>query len=145
MRKISIIYGTTTGNTRRAAEIIKDLLKEDEVTIVNSSDVKDTDITDADLIILGSATYGYGELQDEFMEFYDSKMTRSLFKGKTVAVYSCGNITNHRETFALAGDTIKEQALEIGANVIGNLLKVDGLPKNNMEDITDFVESLKTL
>lgn len=142
MKKVSIIYASTTGNTRRTAEAIKNNLNNYEVEIISAPNATKEDIENSDLIILGSATYGSGELDSDFDNFYETKMSEELFKGKDIAVFACGNIINHGATFAMAADTLTKKAKEIKANIITGSLKLDGQPKNRGAEIKEFANKL---
>ena len=60
-QSIKVIYGSTTGNTQRAAEAIAAGLGG---TAVSAADAVPDDFK-ADLLILGSSTWGCGELQEQ--------------------------------------------------------------------------------
>lgn len=141
MKKVSIIYGSTTGNTERVAEIIKDNLAECEVSVTNVCNAKDEMIKLADIVLFGASTWGYGDIQDDFLEYYDS-MTSELLSGKNVAVFGCGDSESYSDVFCNAVDLITEKALECGAKVIGEGLKVDGEVDDNVSQIEAFSKSL---
>ena len=71
MKKIGIFYGSTTGTTESVAEQIASHLG------VGSSEVYNVGNTDAkvaeeyELLILGSSTWGSGELQDDWYDFLE--------------------------------------------------------------------------
>ncbi|MBM7616411.1 flavodoxin [Alkaliphilus hydrothermalis] len=141
MKKVSIIYGSTTGNTERVAEMIKDNMAECDVTVANVCNVKDDMITSADLVLFGSSTWGYGEIQDDFLGFYES-MNSGLLSGKEVAVFGCGDNDGFPDVFCEAVNLITEKASECGAKVIGEGLKVDGDVDDNIAAIEAFAKSL---
>ena len=68
-QSIKVIYGSTTGNTQRAAEAIAAGLGG---TAVSAADAVPDDFK-ADLLILGSSTWGCGELQDDWQSCQDAK------------------------------------------------------------------------
>jgi len=141
MKKVSIIFGSTTGNTERVAEIIKDNMAECEVTVTNVCNAKDEMITTADIVLFGSSTWGYGELQDDFIEYYES-MSSELLSGKNVAVFGCGDSESFPDVFCEAVNLIMEKATECGANVKGEGLKVDGDVDDHISAIEAFAKSL---
>ena len=79
MKKIGIFYGSTTGTTESVAEQIASHLG------VGSSEVYNVGNTDAkvaeeyELLILGSSTWGSGELQDDWYDFLEFILTDKLF------------------------------------------------------------------
>ena len=78
MKKIGIFYGSTTGTTEAVAEQIASHLG------VGSSEVYNVGNTDAkvaeeyELLILGSSTWGSGELQDDWYDFLEQLAGKNL-------------------------------------------------------------------
>jgi len=138
---ISIIYGSTTGNTERVADMIKGQLTDHDVNIVNVADVKDDDYNDAELVLLGSSTWGYGELQDDFAIHYDT-LSNVQLAGKNVAVFGCGDEDGFADVFCEAVTLISEKAEECGATIVAEGLKVNGNPDDNTDAIIAFAQSL---
>jgi len=62
MSKISVIFGSTTGNTEAAAQQIAAALGG---SAVNVNDATADDFA-ADLVVLGTSTWGVGDLQDDW-------------------------------------------------------------------------------
>lgn len=141
MKKISIIFGSTTGSTEQVADLIKGQLSEADVTVVNVTDAKDEHVKEADLVLFGSSTWGYGELQDDFQGYYDA-MNADLLNGKKVAVFGCGDSIGFGDVFCEAVNLITDKATECGAQVVADGLKVDGDVDSNIDAITTFVQSL---
>ena len=56
MTKIGLFYGTTTGKTESAAEIIRDEFGGDIVTLHDIGDATDSDFADYEYLIIGSPT-----------------------------------------------------------------------------------------
>jgi len=139
--KVSIIYGSTTGNTERVASLIQDQLTDHDVNLVNVSDVKDADYTDADLVLLGSSTWGYGELQDDFAVHFDT-MSDTQLGGKKVAVFGCGDSVGFGDVFCEAVNMITEKAESCGASIVHEGLKVDGDVDDNIDNISAFAKAL---
>ena len=142
MKKVTIIYGSTTGNTETAANMVKDNLSDAEVVI---SDVKDATaqmVEDADLVVYGSSTWGYGDLQDDFQEYYDKEMSNDLLSGKNVAIFGCGDEESFEDVFCEATEQIKSKVEECGGNVVNDILKINGEPSDNESEIAAFAKSL---
>ena len=92
MKKATIIFGSTTGNTETVADMIAENMADYEVKIVYVTDAKDdSSVQEADLVLYGCSTMGLGELQEDFIPYYESRMTSTLLKGKDVAVSGGGN------------------------------------------------------
>lgn len=143
MKNITIVYGSTTGSTQTVAEWIETALvsKGAAVTVheVSSTDV--SAVKDADLILLGSSTWGEGDIQDDFLGFYES-MDKASFADKSVAVFGCGDSDMFPHVFCQAVTLIEQKAAECGARVVKDGLKVDGIVSDHEQSIRVWAESL---
>lgn len=81
MSTIKVIYGSTTGNTKRAAELIANKIGGECINIINAGN----DDFNADLVILGTSTWGIGELQDDWEDGIN-KLTAEALKDKKTAL-----------------------------------------------------------
>ena len=140
MKKISIVYGSSTGNTEAVAEIIKNNI-EGDATVYDVTNVTDEVVKEADLVLFGSSTWGYGELQDDFAPYYD-KLSSNLLSGKDVAIFGCGDKVSFADVFCEATEIIKTKVEECGAKVIIDLLKIDGDPSDSEDEIKAFAKAL---
>lgn len=140
MKNTIIVYGSTTGNTEKLAHLIKDQL-DYPTTVVNVTDVKLSDIKQADLVLFGSSTWGYGDLQDDFEAFID-KIDADLVGGKDVAVFGCGDEDGFADVFCNAVDTITDKVLEAGANLVTDSLKISDDPEDSLDEIIVFSAEL---
>jgi len=138
--KIYIIYASNTGNTETLAQMIKEHLSV-PATVVSVTDVNLDDMSNSDLVLFGSSTWGYGNLQDDFEEFIE-QMTPGRLAGKNVAVFGCGDQDNFEDMFCHATDIIREKALECGANIVAENLRINGQPEDYEDLVIDFVSSL---
>ena len=112
--KMGIIYGSTTGNTRQAAEKIGAIFSQAEVLSV--ADVNSFE--DYDVMILGSSTWGLGDLQDEW-DSAIGKLEASSLIGKKVALFGLGDQLGYPDTFVDAIGKLGHAAQVAGANLIG--------------------------
>lgn len=125
MPRALVVYGSTTGSTEMLASYIADTMKEQGID-VRIGDVVDTDVEDLfnyDMILLGSSTWGEGELQDDFISFYEDLEGMSL-RGKRAAVFGVGD--SSYGNFCQAVDILEKKLRACGAEVITPSLKVDG-------------------
>ena len=100
MKKATIIFGSTTGNTEIVADKIAENLAGYETQVVYVTDAKDDALVQgADLVIYGCSTMGLGELQEDFLPYYENRMTAALLKGKDVAVFGLGDKENYEDYF----------------------------------------------
>jgi flavodoxin I len=128
MANVGIFFGTDTGNTRRIAKTIADTLTPDvsakPVNIRNSSV---EDLLKFDTLILGSPTYGEGQLPglasgtstESWAEFLP-KLAGNDFSGKKVAIYGLGNQKGYPGEFVDAMFYLYEQFKQCGATMIGS-------------------------
>lgn len=116
--KIGIFYGSTNGNTANAAEIIEQELSsagQVELKDIAQSDV--SEMNDYDVIILGSSTWGIGELQDDWIGKED--LSGVNLSGKKVAVFGTGDQAAFTDSFVNAIGTLADAAEKAGATLIG--------------------------
>lgn len=117
---IGIFYGSSTGNTGALAKKIASKLG------VASSDVYDVATADAekasayDCLLLGSSTWGLGELQDDWYGFID-KIKKLGLAGKKVGLFGCGDSASYPDTFCDALGLIKEELSGSGCTFIGEM------------------------
>ena len=85
-----IFYGSTTGSTEAVAQDIARLLGVAESDLHNVADTSADEADKYDLLLLGSPTWGCGELQDDWYSFLEDLKKRDL-RGKQVALFGCGD------------------------------------------------------
>ena len=66
MTKVGIFYGSSRGNTENVAKNIFNALGSDNADIYNIRDVRKEDLEKYDYIILGTSTWGNGDLQKDW-------------------------------------------------------------------------------
>jgi flavodoxin I len=134
MKKTVIIYGSTTGNAASAAQTIADKLG-NGATVKEAGAASKSDLTDFDNIILGSSTWGDGELQDDWFGFLPTIKEVGL-SGKTVAVFGVGDQFSYSDTYVNAMGELYDAATAAGANVIGST-STDGYSFNESTAVRD--------
>lgn len=118
MANVTIIYGSTSGNTQSAAESIASALSAHTVTTLEVSEASQSDFEGAEVLVLGSSTWGLGDLQDDWETAIDTLKSANL-SGKKVALFGCGDADSYCDTFVDAVGILYEAAVEAGATVIG--------------------------
>ncbi len=114
MKKTAVFYGSTTGNTEGIAKDIAEKLG------AEAFDVSETDASkmeEYDNLILGTSTWGAGDLQDDWESFIDDMGNVNL-EGKTVALFGLGDGMSYSDTFVDGMGTIY-QAIADKCNVVG--------------------------
>lgn len=115
---MGIFYGSTMGTTGELAARIAEKLD------VPSSDVHDVGDTpvgkvkDYDCLVLGSSTWGDGELQDDWYDFIE-KLKKEDLHGKKVALFGCGDCESYPDTFCDAIGIIHDELAATGCEFIG--------------------------
>ncbi len=159
---IAVVYGSSTGNTQSAAELIAEKIGDAEV--LDIADTSPDDLNGYDKLILGSSTWGEGEFQDDWEDFDWDDVN---LEGKTVALFGMGDQESYAEEYCNALGLLYEKVTEKGANVVGewendgyefedsNALNDAGkfvglaLDSDNQDDLTEervekWVESIKS-
>lgn len=65
MKNICVIYGSSTGTCQGLAEKIGQLLGVDSSAIIDVQNLSADDIKNHDALLLGTSTWGAGEMQDD--------------------------------------------------------------------------------
>lgn len=117
MKKIGIFYGSSTGKTARVAQKLGNLLNISPNDIHDVSKTSPSALGEYDVILLGSSTWGAGELQTDWFDF--SKALESMaLTGKKIGVFGCGK-QMMKNTFCNAVGIIYDIAQNTGATMIG--------------------------
>ena len=124
MSKIGIFYGSTTGNTQTVAEKINKELAGKEVNTIDVSSSNAGELKDYDLLILGSSTWGIGDLQDDWESFIN-ELKSSEIEEKNVAIFGCGDSGMYPDSFCDAIGTIYTIVNDKNCKVVGFVDKDD--------------------
>jgi len=119
--KIGIFYTTISKNTEGVAMLIASNLSVPKNDVHNLMDVDDIEIMEQyDLLILGSPTYGKGDVHYLWPEIFDEMKSLS-FQNKKFAIFCLGDQVYHQDTFA--GSLVKMHSFLINQNlnVIGKM------------------------
>ncbi|WP_295935944.1 flavodoxin [uncultured Alistipes sp.] len=113
-----IFYGSTMGTTEAIAADIAKQLGVSDADLHNVSDASAGEVQKYDLLILGSSTWGAGDLQDDWYGFLDDLKTQDL-SGKKVALFGCGDSGGYPDTFCDALGLIYDGLQGNGCAFIG--------------------------
>ncbi|EKN64571.1 flavodoxin [Schinkia azotoformans] len=133
MEKILMVYCSMTGNTETIAGLVEEGITESGFDIIRKDalEVDAHEINDYETVILGSYTWGDGEIPDEFLDFCDG--IRGLdFTGKKFAVFGSGDTSY--DDFCGAVDIIEKMIEENGGIIALESLKVEQYPDENDEE-----------
>ncbi len=90
--KTGIFYGSSTGNTEDVAKRLANYLKVKPEDVYNVAKSKPSDVAPYDLLLLGTSTWGSGDLQEDWSDFINGLEMLDL-KGKKIALFGCGDET----------------------------------------------------
>jgi flavodoxin I len=119
---IGIIYGSTTGNTERVARKIQDSF--DSASLMSANKGILEKVTDYDVLLLGSSTWGFGDLEDSWDSLLDDFGKLDL-SGKKIGFFGTGDQESYSDTYVDALGLIYKAIEKSGADFIG-LWPVDG-------------------
>ena len=119
MKKIGLFYGSTTGNTETAATAIAAALGIGNVTLHDIAETPPETLRSYDNIILGTSTWGFGELQDDWQDALPEIKSLDL-TGKTVAFFGLGNQYSYSDVFQDAMGILYETVHTKGAKIVGS-------------------------
>lgn len=140
--KVLIVYGSSKGRTGRIAKFIAGILQEQgiNVTLKNVYEAKPEEISDYSCFILGSSTYGQGDLQQDFFEF-ERRMDDLDLTGKVAAVFGSGN--SRYVYFSEAVDILEARIKILGARLLLPGLRQDMMNSSpEGEEVHDWGKSL---
>ena len=104
MNKIGVFYGSTTGTTEDLARRIAEKLDVPSADVFDVSKLTEALVNEYDVLVLGSSTWGAGELQDDW---YDGVkvLKKCDLSHKSVALFGCGDSDSYSDKFCGATDT----------------------------------------
>jgi flavodoxin I len=117
MAKIGLFYGTQTGNTQTAAELIQKEFGGD-VDLYDVANVDADDFEAYEYVIIGCPTWNVGELQADWEGFYD-ELDSIDFSGKKVAYFGPGDQVGYADNFQDAMGILEEKISELGGKTVG--------------------------
>lgn len=88
MKTIGIFYGSSTGTTEDIAKRIAAKLGVDASNLYDVAKASPSDLVGYEVLILGSSTWGTGDLQDDWYDFL-AKIKKLDLSGKFVAIFGC--------------------------------------------------------
>ncbi len=132
MKSTIVIYGSSTSTCQGIAENIASQLGVEAVDVAN---IEDATVSSHDNLILGTSTWGAGEMQDDW---YDGvKTLKSVgLAGKTVALFGCGDAESYPDTFCGGMKELYDAAIEAGATVLEGV-STDGYTFDDSEAVVD--------
>lgn len=112
---VTVIFGSDGGSTKGVAAKISKKCQGRRIDIV---DATTDDFENCRLLILGSPTYGDGDLQTDWEKNID-KLRSANLKGKKVALFGTGDQHTYPYSFVDAMGILYDEVLKLGAEVVG--------------------------
>ena len=132
MAKIGVFYGSTTGVTEEVANKISAKLDNADVYNIAGNLEK---MNDYDVIIMGTSTWGYGDLQDDWLGVLEDMPSLNL-SGKKVAYFGTGDQSSFSDTFIDGIGIIHEKIKDSGVILIGET-ETDGYTFDGSRGVED--------
>lgn len=132
MSKTIVVYGSSTGTCESIAQTIASKLGAEVIAV---SDLTAEQLAEADNILLGSSTWGAGELQDDWYDGIEIVKKADL-SGKKVPVFGCGDSASYSDTFCSAMKELYDAAQEAGATLVG-AVSTDGYEFDDSDAVVD--------
>lgn len=136
MKKIGIFYGSSTGTCEDLANRIAGKLGVSAADVCSADKLTADKVKDYDVLILGSSTWGDGDLQDDW---YDGikVLNAADLSGKLVALFGCGDSDSYCDTFCDAVGVLYENLKGTGCTFIGNAVSTDGYSFSSSVAVVD--------
>ncbi len=118
MKKIGLFWGSQTGNTENAADLIAAVIGYEHVDSYNIRDAGADTLAGYDSLLVGTSTWGAAELQDDWYNVFPSLDALDC-RGKTVAFFGLGDQLSYGDYFLDGMGILYEKFVERGAKVTG--------------------------
>ncbi len=115
MNKTIVIFGSSTGTCEAIAEKIAQKLG---CEALNVQDLTADVLSENQNLILGTSTWGAGELQDDWYDGVNTLKGADL-AGKTIAFFGCGDAESYSDTFVGGMAELYDAVKDSGAKFIG--------------------------
>lgn len=135
MKNICVIYGSSTGTCQGLAEKIGQQLGVQDDGMIDVQNLSADVVNKYDVLILGTSTWGAGEMQDDW---YDGVkvLKQAGLQGKAVAVFGCGDSESYSDTFCGGMAELYNAAKDAGATMMGEVA-TDGYNFDDSEAVVD--------
>ena len=117
MRKTVVVYGSSTGTCEAIAEKIGARLGAE---VLNVQDLTADIVAANENLILGTSTWGAGELQDDWYDGLKVLQSADL-KGKVIALFGCGDCESYGDTFVGGIGELYDGIKDSGARFVGSV------------------------
>ena len=133
MKKTCVIYGSSTGTCEDIAKRIASKL--DNAEVVDAAKLNVETIAAYDNLLLGTSTWGAGEMQDDWYDGVKALKVADL-NGKTIALFGCGDSESYCDTFCGGMAELYKAVEGKGANLVG-MVSADDYNFEDSEAVID--------
>lgn len=120
MKKTCIIYGSSTGTCESLAQAIAEKTGVASDDIINACDITTDKVNEYDVLLLGTSTWGCGELQDDWSDAINTVKAADL-AGKVVALFGCGDSESYGDTFCDGIGVLYNELKDSGCTFVGSV------------------------
>ena len=132
MNTTIVVFGSSTGTCEAIAQKIAQKLGCEAIDVQNlTADV----VSNNQNLILGTSTWGAGELQDDWYDGLKVLQGADL-SGKTIALFGCGDCESYGDTFVGGIGELFNALKSSGARFVG-AVDVDGYTFGDSEAVVD--------
>lgn len=159
MKKIGIFYGSSTGTCEALAEQLAQELGVSSTDVASADQLTTDRIAAYDVLLLGTSTWGDGELQDDWYDAIE-RLKQENLTDKFVALFGCGDSVSYSDTFCDGMGILYENLLNTGCSFLGNAVDTDdylfdhsiavvdghfvGLPLDEVNESDQTAQRIKT-
>ena len=120
MKKIAVIYGSTTDNTKSVAKQIVAKLSSFETTLIDVANLKAEQLAQYSNLILGTSTWGAGDIQDDWDGFLP-RLSGVDLSGKVVALFGLGDSGSYPDSFVDGMGQLFDALKDKGCTLVGSV------------------------
>ena len=132
MKKTVVVYGSSTGTCEAIAEKIGAKLGAE---VMNVQDLTADIVAANENLILGTSTWGAGELQDDWYDGLKVLQSADL-TGKVIALFGCGDCESYGDTFVGGLGELYDGIKQSGARIVGSV-STDGYTFDDSAAVVD--------
>ena len=120
MNKTCVVYGSSTGTCEAIADKIADKLGVQAADVYNVADFSADTVAAYQNLILGTSTWGAGDMQDDWYDGVKVLASADL-NGKVVALFGCGDCESYCDTFCGGMAELYDAVKDSGATLVGQV------------------------
>ncbi|WP_300699505.1 flavodoxin FldA [Bacteroides sp.] len=136
MKKIGVFYGSSTGTCEDLAYQIAEKMNIPQSDVYSADKLSNDLIKEYDLLILGTSTWGDGELQDDWYDAVKVMKTADL-SFKSIALFGCGDSESYCDTFCDGIGLLYEELKDSNCSFLGNKVSTNGYSYSSSIAVVD--------